>query len=61
MSIVTAYREKQEQKQEHFLQCIVYFVNPNTWMLTFNVVLGYREGGKGGGGGSYAWITDIKK
>ena len=25
-----------------FLQYIVHFVNPNMWMLTFNVVLGYQ-------------------
>ena len=42
MSIVTAYREKQEQKREHFSQFIIHFVNPNMWMLTFNVVLGYQ-------------------
>ena len=30
MSLVTALREKQEQKQEHFLQYIVHFVHPNT-------------------------------
>ena len=41
MSIVTAYR-KQEQKHEHFLQNIVHFGNPNMWMLTFNVILGYQ-------------------
>ena len=36
------YSEKQEQKQGHFLQYIVHFVNPNMWMLTFNVILGYQ-------------------
>ena len=34
---------KQEQKQEHFLQYIMHFVNPNLWTLTFNVVLGYQN------------------
>ena len=29
MSILTAYRDKQEQKQEHFLHYNVHFVNPN--------------------------------
>ena len=33
MSIVTARRE-QEQKQEHFQQYILYFVNPNMWTVT---------------------------
>ena len=43
MSILTAYRDKQEQKQEHFLHYNVHFVNPNMLMLTFNVfVLGYQ-------------------
>ena len=31
-----------EKKQEHFLQYIMHFVNPNMWMLTFNVILGYQ-------------------
>ena len=31
------------EKQEHFLQYIVHFVNPNMWMLTFTVVLGYQD------------------
>ena len=35
MSIVT-------EKQEHFLQYIVHFVNPNMWMLTLTDVLGYQ-------------------
>ena len=34
----SVYREK----QGHFLQYIVHFVNPNMWMLTFNVILGYQ-------------------
>ena len=43
MSILTAYRDKQEQKQEHFLHYNVHFANPNMLMLTFNVVvLGYQ-------------------
>ena len=41
MSIVTAYKKK-EQKQERFLQYIVHFVNPVMWILTFNVILGYQ-------------------
>ena len=36
------HREKQEQKHEHFSQHIVHFVNPDMWMLTFNVLLGYQ-------------------
>ena len=31
------------EKQEHFLQYIVHFVNPNMWMLTFTVGLGYQD------------------
>ena len=43
MSILTAYRDKQAQKQEHFLHYNVHFVHPNMLMLTFNVVvLGYQ-------------------
>ena len=34
MSILTAYRDKQEQKQEHFLHYNVHFVDPNMLMLT---------------------------
>ena len=34
MSILTAYRDKQAQKQEHFLHYNVHFVHPNMLMLT---------------------------
>ena len=44
MSILTAYRDKQEQKQEHFLHYNVYFVNPNMLMFTFNVFVLWYQG-----------------
>ena len=34
--------EKNRNKNRNIEQYIVYFVNPNMWMLTFNVVLGYQ-------------------
>ena len=41
--VVTAHIEKnRNKKQGHFLQYIVHFVNPNMWMLSFNVILGYQ-------------------
>ena len=44
MSILTAYRDKQEQKQEHFLHYNVHFVNPNMLMFTFNVFVLWYQG-----------------